>query len=64
MHIHRIQCKYYNYDKDTYENVHDTRGNRGTNDRYRSFHEDNYDVDNRSRKFNRRISPDFNRRLG
>jgi len=51
--------KYYNYDKDTYENVHDSRGNRGTNDRYRSFHEDNYDVDNRSRKFNRRISPDF-----
>ena len=51
--------KYYNYDKDTYENVHDTRGNRGTNDRYRSFHEDTYDVDNRSRKTTRRMSPDF-----
>ena len=51
--------KYYSYDKDTYENVHDTRGNRGTNERYRSFHEDTYDVDNRSRKTNRRMSPDF-----
>ena len=51
--------KYYNYDKDTYENVHDTRGNRGPNDRYRSFHEDTYDVDNRSRKTTRRMSPDF-----
>ena len=44
--------KYYNYDKDTYKNVHDTGGNRGTNDRYRSFHEDSYDVDNRSRQTN------------